>query len=188
MFLIVTLYGFAQKNDSTFFKGHFIIPEILLGKTQPSNSGFPETDLQKSFSISFGNHQGKNIQEWAYRLRYPKTGLTFTFTDYGNKNFIGYSVTLMPFLEYGVLKKLLNKRFNMNVGMGASYHTQKYEGVPFSYNNIIENNNRAISTRISWAVKAFFYYNIYKEKNANWSIGTGLLHQSNGHTKLPIKV
>ena len=91
----------------------------------------------------------------------------------------------MPFLEYGVLKKLLKKRFNMNLGMGASYYTQKYEGVPFSNNNIIENNNRAISTRISWAVKAFFYYDVFKENNANWRIGAGLLHQSNGHTKLP---
>lgn len=185
LFLIITLYGFAQKNDSTSFKGHFIIPEILFGKTQPANSGFPETDLQKSLSISFGSHQDKNIQEWAYRLRYPKTGLTFTFTDYGNKDFVGYSATLMPFLEYGVLKKLLKKRFNMNLGMGASYYTQKYEGVPFSNNNIIENNNRAISTRISWAVKAFFYYDVFKENNANWRIGAGLLHQSNGHTKLP---
>lgn len=185
LFFIINFLGLAQKNDTTSFKSHFIIPEILLGKTQPANSGFPETDLQKSFSISFGNHQENNINEWAYRLRYPKTGLTFTFTDYGNREYVGYSATIMSFLEYGVLKKLLNRRFNMNIGMGASYFTQEYEGVPFSNNNVIENNNRAISTRLTWAFKAFFYYDVFKEKNANWRLGAGFFHQSNGHTSLP---
>lgn len=185
LFFIVCFWGFSQKNDSTSFRNHFVIPEILLGKTQPANSGFPETDLQKAFSISFGNLQDENIQEWAYRLRYPKTGLEFTFTDYGNREYVGYSATLMPFLEYGVFKKLFNKRFNMNVGVGASYFTQEYEGVPFSNNNVIENNNRAISTRITWAFKAFFYYDVFKEKNANWRLGAGYFHQSNGHTSLP---
>ena len=185
LFFISTFIGLAQKKDSLAYKGNFITPELLLGKTQPANSGFPETNLQKAFSVQFGNHQDKNEQEWAYRLRYPKTGLAFTFTDYGNSEYVGYAATIMSTLEYGVFKKLLNKRFNMNVGVGASYFTQEYEGVPFSNNNVIENNNRAISTRITWAFKAFFYYDIFKEKNANWRLGAGFFHQSNGHTKLP---
>ncbi len=183
--LFITCTVLAQQKDSIVPFKHFATAEFLLGKTQDANSGFPDTKLQKSFTISIGNHQDDNYQEWAYRLRYPKTGLAFTITDYGNKEYIGYSATLMPFLEYGVLKKLLNNRFNMNVGVGASYFTQEYKGVTFSNNNIIENNNRAISTRFTWAFKAFFYYDVYKEKNANWRLGTGYFHQSNGHTKLP---
>jgi len=185
LLVFITCTVLAQQNDSLVQFSHFTTPELLLGKTQNANSGFPDTNLQKSLSISFGNHQDKNVQEWAYRLRYPKTGLTFTFTDYGNKEYVGYSATLMPFLEYGVLKKLFNNRFKMNAGVGASYFTQEYEGVPFSNNNVIENNNRAVSTRITWAFKAFFYFDVFKENKANWRLGTGYFHQSNGHTSLP---
>ena len=181
----VSFFGNAQKDDVISKKNNFIIPEIFIGKTHPANNGFPETKLNKGISFHIGNHQQDNTQEWAYRLRFPKTGIVFTFTDYGNPSYVGYSFSLMPFLEYGFFKKTFNHRLNMNIGLGTSYFTEDYSGLPYSYNNIIENNNRAISTKLAWSFKAFLYYDLLKRKKADWRLGVGFHHQSNGHTSLP---
>ena len=73
----------------------------------------------------------------------------------------------------------------MNIGLGSSYFTQEYNGTTYSYNNIIDNNNRAISTRFTWAFKAFLYYDVLNERKASLRLGAGFHHQSNGHTSLP---
>ena len=184
LLFFITIIGYAQQIDSINYKSHFTTAEFQLGFTQSANRGFPETKLQKSLSLHFGKYQNKNNQEWAYRLRYPKTGLSFAITDYGNKEFIGYSASVMPFIEFGVLKKII-KNLNMNIGFGASYFTKSYNGYIFSINNPINNNNRAISTKVTWSIKSFLYYDIIKNKQANWRIGAGFIHHSNGHTKLP---
>ena len=157
---------------------------MQIGKTQPANRGFPETKLQKSISLHFGKYQIKNNDEWAYRLRYPNTGISFVITDYGNKEYIGYSASIMPFIEFGMLKRKITG-LNFNISLGASYFTKPYSGTPFSINNPTENNNRAISTKVTWSLKSFIYYDIVRNKRANWRVGTGFFHHSNGHTKLP---
>ncbi len=185
LLLMVSFFGFAQKNETISNKNYFIIPEIFIGQTHPANNGFPKMDLNKGVTFHLGTYQNNNSQEWAYRLRYPKTGIAFTFTDYGNHKYVGYSFSLMPFLEYGLFKKLFNKQLKMNVGLGSSYFTQEYNGTTYSYNNIIENNNRAISTKFTWAFKAFLYYDFLKKEKVDWRLGAGFHHQSNGHTSLP---
>ena len=185
LLLLVSLFGVAQKSETISNKNYFIIPEVFVGKTHSANNGFPELALNKGISVHLGTYQDNNAQEWAYRLRYPKTGIAFTFTDYGNNKYVGYSFSLMPFLEYGLFKKNFNKHLKMNIGLGSSYFTQEYNGTTYSYNNIIDNNNRAISTRFTWAFKAFLYYDVLNERKASWRLGAGFHHQSNGHTSLP---
>jgi hypothetical protein len=73
----------------------------------------------------------------------------------------------------------------MQMAGGASYFTYNYKNLPYAYNNAPENNNRAISTKITWAFKMFIYYSFLENKNATWKAGLGLFHQSNGHTSLP---
>jgi hypothetical protein len=170
LLLLFSLFGVAQKNETISNKSYFIIPEVFVGKTHPANNGFPELELNKGVSIHLGTSQENNAQEWAYRLRYPKTGIAFTFTDYGNNKYVGYSFSLMPFLEYGLFKKKFNEQLKMNIGLGSSYFTQEYNGTTYSYNNIIDNNNRAISTRFTWAFKAFLYYDVLNERKASLEI------------------
>ena len=108
LLLLVSFFGFAQKNETISNKNYFIIPEIFIGQTHPANNGFPKMDLNKGVTLHLGTNQNNNYHEWAYRLRYPKTGIAFTFSDYGNHKYVGYSFSLMPFLEYGLFKKLFN--------------------------------------------------------------------------------
>ncbi len=181
---IITCSIYAQQKDSIPNFSHFTTAELLLGKTQAANSGFPDTGLQKSFVLNFGKYNNQNLDEWAYRLRHPRTGVSFAITDFGNHEFIGFSASVLPFMEFDFLRKN-HKDLKMHVGVGASYFTNKYDSVPFSLNNIPENTNRAISTKVTWAFRLFLYYELIKNKEANWRLGAGYFHQSNGHTKLP---
>ena len=185
LLFFVSFFGNAQKDEVLLKKNNFIIPEIFVGKTHPANNGFPEMKLSKGISFHIGNYQQDNTQEWAYRLRFPKTGIVLSLTDYGNTSYVGYSFSLMPFLEIGFLKKTFKDRLHMNIGLGTSYFTQDYSGQPYSYNNIIDNNNRAISTKLTWSFKTFIYYDLLNREKADWRLGVGFHHQSNGHTSLP---
>jgi len=184
LLLLFTSCIYSQQNDSIQKYSNYTLAEFQLGNTQESNSGFPKTKLQKALVLQFGNYQHDNDQEWAYRLKYPNTGISFTITDYGNKEYIGYSTTVLPYLEYGMFKRKIDG-LKMNIGIGVSHFTNNYDSIPYAFNSYQENTNRAISTKFSWAFKAFFYYDIFKKEQSNWRVGAGYFHQSNGHTKLP---
>lgn len=104
LLFFVSFFGNAQK-DTIPYRSNFTTTELQLGTTLPSNKGFPETGLQKTISLHFGKYQLKNTEEWAYRLKYPTTGMSFAITDYANKEYIGYSASMMPFIEFGMFKK-----------------------------------------------------------------------------------
>jgi len=184
LLLLFTSCIYSQQNDSIQKYSNYTLAEFQLGNTQESNSGFPKTKLQKALVLQFGNYQHDNDQEWAYRLKYPNTGISFTITDYGNKEYIGYSTTVLPYLEYGMFKRKIDG-LKMNIGIGVSHFTNNYDSIPYAFNSYQENTNRAISTKFSWAFKAFFYYDIFKKEQSNWRVGAGYFHQSNGHTSLP---
>ncbi|MCF6307374.1 MAG: acyloxyacyl hydrolase [Flavobacteriaceae bacterium] len=173
-----------SQNDSISNYNRFITAELLLGKTLEPNPGHPETKLHKGISLLFGNTNTDNKDEWVYRLKYPETGINFILTDFGNPEYLGYSFSVIPFIEYDLFKRFL-KNLSMQVGMGASYFTYKYKDLPYAYNDYPENNSRAISTKATWAFKTLINYTIITNKNANWTMGLGILHQSNGHTRMP---
>ena len=184
LLLFFTCFVYSQQNDSIQQFSHFISPDILVGKTQPSNSGFPEAKLQKSLFVDFGKYHNRKLDEWAYRLKYARTGVSIGVTDYGNPEYIGYSVSAIPFIEFDFLRKK-KKDLKMNIGIGTTYFTRKYDSVPYIFNDILENTNRSVSTRLTWTFRLFLHYEFLKKSKTNWRIGVGLYHHSNGHTSLP---
>ncbi|GAA4270983.1 acyloxyacyl hydrolase [Aquimarina gracilis] len=162
-----------NKNKNSFF----VVPEISIGKTMEANTGFPETDLQKSFFVSFGNYNSFTDQEWASELGHPKTGISFGVTDFGNIDKIGIAYTLMPFIEIGLFRKH-TKRWNVSIGMGTSYINRQYDAETNPF-------NLAVTTEINWSFRSFLYYDIFKRKQTDWRLGFGYAHFSNGHTRLP---
>jgi len=175
---------YAQQKDSTQSYSHFTTVEFALGKTIPTNTGFPELNLNKTIFLSFGKTNLDNSDEWAYRLRYPSTGVSFALTNYGNPEYMGYSFSVNSFIEYDLLNRFL-KGLTMQMGGGASYFTYNYKDLPYAFNNAPENNNRAISTKLTWSFKMFFNYTFLKNDHASWKTGLGIFHQSNGHTNMP---
>ncbi len=172
--LVLTFSAYAQTEhtNSTFYTA-----EITLGKTMEANTDFPKTSLQKGLFFSIGKTNFDTNKEWAARLNYPKTGLTLGYTDFGNSDKVGRAYTVMPFMEFSILKKHI-KDLNLQIGVGGSYMDTQYD---------IDTNpfNRAITTKINWSFRSFFYYDAIMNTSSMWRFGLGYLHHSNGHTRLP---
>ncbi len=154
---------------------YVIIPELLIGASAPSNSSFPDRDLQKQVFFSFAWNHTKNTQEWAQRLKDVRTGISAGYTDFGNSESLGGAFTIMPFIDFPIFKK---QQLRANIGIGGSYFTEKYD---FDTNFF----NRAVSTDLTWSFRAFLHYTILKRKRVDYKIGLGVFHHSNGHTGLP---
>ncbi|MFK5983575.1 MAG: acyloxyacyl hydrolase [Flavobacteriaceae bacterium] len=179
----ISICLFSQ-NESLNKYSDFTTFTLSLGKTPSSNPGFPDTNFYKSISLNFGKTNLDNDNEWVHRLKHPNTGISFELSDFGNPEYLGYSLSIIPFIEFGLFKKYTN-RLSMLLGMGGSYFTYNYKDIPYAYNNFPENNSRGVSTKFTWAFKFSLSYDIIRKENATWKIGTGFFHQSNGHTNLP---
>ncbi|MGK0385931.1 MAG: hypothetical protein ACI849_000536 [Patiriisocius sp.] len=164
----------AQEDVSWKTKAIFITPELLLGKTFPSNEDFPETGIHKQLMLNFGRDHANNPQEWAQRFKGMRTGVGIGLTDFGQLDSLGVAITAIPFVEFNIFG---SQRFKVLTGLGASYFTEKYD--PIS-----NPNNRAVSTDITWAFRFFFNYQLFNTKNIDWRLGLGYSHHSNGHTRL----
>lgn len=164
----------SQVNSEWKKEALVITPELLFGNTTESNDFFPETKLQKQFMIGLARDQSKNQQEWAYRLKGPKTGVSLGYTDFGNLDSLGVAITAMPYIEFNLFRQ---KRVTALVAMGASYFTEKYDP-------ITNPNNRAVTTDLTWAYRTYFYFNVLRGKRIDYKLGVGYSHHSNGHTKL----
>lgn len=177
LWVLVATSVIAQVETYSPASEYVITPEFMLGISAEANDFFPERDLQKQVIVGFGRKHSHNPQEWAYWLKAPKTGLNLGFTDLGNPDLLGYSVSLMPFIEFDAFGRR-QKDFKVFVGIGGSYFNVKYD----------ENDNffnQAIATDLTWSFRASFHYVLFKTKSVDYRIGAVYFHSSNGHTRLP---
>lgn len=174
LLLFVSFFNFAQTETEWKKSAFTFTPEILFGETMEANGGFPETKLQKQILLNIGLYHTNNPQEWAQRLKGPKTGLTIGVTDFGNLDSLGIAITAMPFIEFNAFG---SNRWKVLTGMGASYFTKKY-------NEVTNPKNQAVTTDITWAFRTYLYYQFLSTKNIDWRTGLGYSHHSNGHTHL----
>ncbi|MDB4299130.1 acyloxyacyl hydrolase [Flavobacteriaceae bacterium] len=174
LFLVFSLFLQAQEDVSGEGNTIVITPEILLGKTLPSNFGFPETKLYKQLLVNVSKNHNNTPREWAQRLKGLDTGISLSLTDFGQLDSLGIAFSLIPTIEFNAFK---SKRLKILTGLGASYFTKKYDP-------ITNPNNRAVSTDITWAFRCMLKYKLLASKNIDWNLGIGLSHHSNGHTKL----
>ena len=182
-FLLVSINLLSQNDIDRKFTD-FTTAELALGKTMTTNSGFPDLNLNKTFFLSFGKTHKEKKDEWASRLNYPRTGMSFALTNYGNPEYMGYSFSVLSFIEYNMFKKKL-RGLTMKMSGGAAYFTYNYKNLPYAFNNYPENNNRAISTKLTWSFRMHFNYAFLNTENSSWKAGVGIYHQSNGHTNIP---
>ncbi len=174
LIIIAFLNTHGQQENNWKENSETLMPEFMIGQTFESNDGFPDTSLQKQLVFSIGRKHDYNPQEWAYRLKRPKTGLSFSITDFGNIDSLGLGFTLLPYIEFNLLKK---QNLTALVGIGGSYFTEEYDAVT-------NPQNQAVTTDFTWAFKLNFYYNVYQSRNIDWRVGVGYAHHSNGHSRL----
>jgi len=177
--LIILLFYFISysqnSNSATPNSNVIVTPELLVGFTGESNTDFPERSLQTQLVFNLAWDQKNNNDEWAQRLKHPRTGLSLGYTNFGNNEKLGYAISLLPFMEFNGFKK---ERIKVHIGTGISYFNTQYD---------FENNffNRAVSTDLTWSFRIFSYYNLFPTETIDWKVGLGYAHHSNGHTRLP---
>jgi hypothetical protein len=164
---------FAQKSKCHWYAAL----EYSLGKTSPANVDFPPIGPQHGFLVSVGTTQSKLNRTWKQQLGFPETGLTFSYVQLGNATYLGSAYTLTPFVNFKVFRAW-SSRYQLKVGLGASYFTHLYDPL----NNP---NNKAISTRFTWGFRTNMYYQLWEKKAFDLKLGLGYFHNSNGHTRLP---
>ena len=177
LILFCLTLGYGQNNNSDSKDTYFIAPEFLFGKTVPANTFFPKANLQTALFVDIGKNNFKNPNEWASWLYNPKTGIHLGVSDFGNAEKLGRSYTVMPYVEFGFSKWGL-RRFNLKVGMGGAHVDTQYHPETNQF-------NKAITTKFTWAFRAFLYYDVFTIKNMPFRIGGGISHLSNGHARLP---
>lgn len=156
---------------------NFTSTEYSLGKTAPPNTFFPDVKLQNGIVFSLGKTNYNNNLEWAYRLNFPKTGLSISYVDYGNLDKVGTALTIMPFIDFKVFANFSSK-MNLKIGLGGSCFNRIYDKITNPY-------NKGISLNYTWAFRANLYYKILDTNNFNLKLGVGYFHNSNGHLRLP---
>lgn len=173
-FMMIFLPFRAQQKFSFSDENIFYSPEVFFGWTNKANEDFPKTRIKKQIGFTVSKTHQENPQEWAQRLTGLRTGISFVFSDFGNKSDLGFGLTFMPVLEFPILK---SEHVFFQTGLGISYHTSKFHPQK-------NPNNEAISTSLTWAYKAYFYYSFPNSNSVNWRVGGGYAHHSNGHTRL----
>ncbi len=151
----------------------FAALEYSIGKTSTANVNFPKLHPQQGILFTVGTTNFDEKLEWARQLDYPETGFTVSYVDMGNPSQVGQAITVVPFIDFN-----LANRWNLKVGMGASYFNTIYD----EENNI---NNKAITTHLNWAFRSNLYFKLLDKKDYNLKLGLGYFHNSNGHTRLP---
>lgn len=155
----------------------YVGAEVSMGWLGDSNRDFPEHRLQKAFFLNIGKDHRGGLKDWEYYLKRPKTGISLGFSNLGNTTELGYVYSLLPYVEFDLFPKTLDK-LSLLVAFGGSYITEKYD---------LETNpfNKAVSTHINWSYKSTIFYEVFEGDKTSWRIGLGYFHHSNGHIRKP---
>lgn len=174
LILLLPLFSTAQTVDNWKKSAFIFTPEILLGLTMEANHGFPDTKPQKQLILNFGREHKYNPQQWAQRLKAPRTGLSIGVTDFGNRDSLGIALTALPYIEFNAFG---SDKWKVLTGIGASYFSKKFNA---------ETNplNQAVTTDLTWAFRMYLLYRFLVTDRIDWRVGLGYSHHSNGHTRL----
>ena len=108
--LLFSMFLNAQQEISGDNSAIVFTPEILVGKTLPSNFGFPETKPHKQLLFTISKNHENTPREWAHRLKGLHTGVSLGLTDFGQLDSLGIAISLIPNLEFNAFK---SKRFKI---------------------------------------------------------------------------
>lgn len=167
----------THKGQDTLFPRNSFEPSLNLhlGHIPKTYPIAPKTNYCFLSSVGFmWKLNGK--KNWHQLYRFPKAGIEFFLSDFGNPNELGYSLGFVPSME--VKTKKVSKHFFAKYGLGFAYFNKFYNLGSNPQNYYIGSNITAmVSLNFMWK------YNLYK--NTQMTFGLSAFHYSNGHTQLP---
>ncbi|MGB0452050.1 MAG: acyloxyacyl hydrolase [Flavobacteriaceae bacterium] len=148
--------------------------EFLYGISAEANDFFPERDPQCSLILGMSQRielAGKT------QAQSPKIGLLGMYTDLGNKELLGHSYALIPYVSFPVFGKRWSGS-QMQFGLGGAYFDTRFDPETNFF-------NQAVTTDLTWAFRASIHQRLFTHRYGTLDAGLVYNHQSNGHTKLP---
>jgi len=166
--------GFVHVTQAQFKSNFKFSTEVLYGISAEANDFFPERDPQLSFVLGVCKAlslPGKTASET------PIVGLLGMYTDLGNKQLLGHSYALIPYVSFPVFGKHWSGS-SLQFGLGAAYFDTRFDPETNFF-------NQAVTTDITWAFRGSLHQKLWQNRFGLLDIGLVYNHQSNGHTKLP---
>ncbi len=154
-------------TEGRIFYG-FIIPHHV--EMEIYNSHLTSFEL----SISKATYGGTR---WEYMFNYPIVGLSYFYSDLGKSPYLGEAHAIMPYILFPLTQNKKTRLF-FKTGLGIGYLTK-------SFNRIENYKNIAIGSNINAAVNLQFELRHKLTDRFIISIGSGLIHFSNGSMKTP---
>ena len=165
---------FCQDRQSSLIIGlrpHYGFIVKHSGKLEGLTKTFPwgmEVDI---------NWQLMSEKSWQYCFCYPRTGLSFFYTNFANPGILGSSFALYPFVEPSINGDR-NLHATIRFGMGPTYLNNVFDSID-------NPENKFYSSRISFIVHANFGLNYVINDKLFLRISGGFNHISNGGIKNP---
>jgi hypothetical protein len=118
--------------------------------------------------------QTSGKKDWQAYHNYPRIKLGLSYTDYGDPEIFGRFFTGVTGLNYGIGNA---KKFRIAPGFGLGYSTR--------HNTAENNENRAVSTKISFVAELDFVYDFRISEKFYNELILAFRHASNGNIKKP---
>lgn len=116
-------------------------------------------------------------KRWHHSFGMPKVGLTAVFIDWGNREQLGYGVSLFPHISFPLISGQ-SQSVHFKIGGGAGFITQ-------NWNTQDNHKNTVFSSPAVIAIQAALPITVKLSPRLNAQAAISFTHMSNGATKLP---
>ncbi|MBK9732072.1 MAG: acyloxyacyl hydrolase [Chitinophagaceae bacterium] len=168
----------ANFNSNVVWKGWGIAPTYSHGRVIRHTPNFqPEIEgPSNAFEINLSK-QTHGSKDWQQLYHYPLHGIAIAYTDYGNKEVLGYGISILPNLDIPLIR---GERLclHLRIGTGIAFLSEHYD-----YNNNPENN--VIATTINNTTSFSLGGSWRFARNFSFLAGGSLTHFSSGAVKTP---
>lgn len=123
-------------------------------------------------------YQSDGSRAWHHCQSYPKIGASFWQVNLGDEDILGNALVFMPKIEIGLLGKDKPLSLKFQLGTGIAYLSKAYDLIDNVSNNAIGshwNNATSLQLKSKYQIRPSWQL----------SLGAGLLHLSNGASRLP---
>lgn len=171
--ILLHLNAFAQKVQRNY--GIEVSPKIGFLIPHRATMGHLLQGHSKGFELS-ALIQTDGRKQWHHDYLFPKGGISFYYSDWGNREVLGSGFGLHGFITLPFIKKK-GWSFSSRLGAGIGYATKVFDQVKNPKNN-------ALGTHLNSLV--FIGAEIEKQfKQSSISLGADMTHFSNGAVKVP---
>lgn len=158
----------SQSFNSSISSGDILRHRDFLSYEQPP----------QIFGLEFQlNQKQDTVKSWKQFWGYPQLSHHFHYTNFNNKEELGFAIAYFPTLKFDIFK-IQNFVFSYRMGTGLSYFNNPYE---------VESNptNNAIGSNFNMIISASFEGVYYLSKGFSIFISPQFYHYSNASSKIP---